>query len=86
MSYVAVSQLFTGADIFIIPTFQRPYSWEEPQWEDLLRDVRVGTARLAKTPNALHYFGPIHTIKAAIPGLIDNARCGKGFCSSQAAE
>lgn len=63
MSYVAVSQLFTGADIFIIPTFQRPYSWEEPQWEDLLRDVRVGTARLAKTSNALHYFGPIHTIK-----------------------
>ena len=45
MSYFAVSQLFTGTDIFIIPTFQRPYSWEEPQWDDLLRDVRVGTTR-----------------------------------------
>lgn len=65
MPYYAVSQLFTGTDIFIIPTFQRPYSWEEPQWDDLLRDVRVGTTRLANNPNALHYFGPIHTIRVA---------------------
>jgi hypothetical protein len=65
MSFTTVSQLFNQTDIFVIPTFQRPYAWEKPQWDDLLRDLHVATARnmLANRPGTMHYFGAIHTIQ-----------------------
>lgn len=59
MSFIAVSKLFNQTDIFVIPTFQRPFAWEEPQWQDLIRDVDVA---IGKT-NPMHYFGAIHTVK-----------------------
>ncbi len=61
--FKAVSALFAGTDIFVIPTFQRPYSWGEAQWDDLLRDIRFATARFKTNRNTTHYFGAIHTIK-----------------------
>lgn len=61
--FTAVSALFAGTDIFVIPTFQRPYSWEEAQWDDLLRDIRFAAARKRANRNTIHYFGAIHTIK-----------------------
>ncbi|HSO83404.1 DUF262 domain-containing protein [Thiocapsa sp.] len=61
--FTAVSALFASTDIFVIPTFQRPYSWEEAQWDDLLRDIRFATARFKTNRRATHYFGAIHTIK-----------------------
>ncbi|CRI65652.1 hypothetical protein THIOKS12380004 [Thiocapsa sp. KS1] len=61
--FTAVSALFAGTDIFVIPTFQRPYSWDEAQWDDLLRDIRFATARFKTNRHATHYFGAIHTIK-----------------------
>jgi hypothetical protein len=60
MSFISISQLFNQTDIFVIPTFQRPYAWEvDPQVQDLLRDVSVATGK--QIP--FHYFGAIHTIK-----------------------
>lgn len=61
--FTAVSALFSGTDIFVIPTFQRPYFWEDAQWDDLLRDIRFAAGRLKTNWNTTHYFGTIHTIK-----------------------
>ncbi len=59
--YRYISQLFAQT-VFIIPTFQRPYAWEEPQWNDLIDDLGVGAQRSAANPAWIHYFGAIHTI------------------------
>lgn len=60
MSFISISKLFNQTDIFVIPTFQRPYAWEvDPQVQDLLRDVSVATGK----QSPFHYFGAIHTIK-----------------------
>lgn len=59
---IPVSNLFIGSNIFIIPTFQRPYSWEEPQWQDLIRDLSIAADRQAIIGNTIHYFSAIHTI------------------------
>jgi len=59
--YRYISQLFAQT-VFIIPTFQRPYAWEEPQWNDLVDDLGVGALRRAASPAWIHYFGAIHTI------------------------
>ncbi len=62
---IPVSNLFIGSNIFIVPTFQRPYSWEEPQWQDLLRDLSIAVGRHAASGSAIHYFSAIHTVMVA---------------------
>ncbi len=58
-SFLPVSQLFNQSAIYVIPTFQRPYAWEKPQWADLLRDIDNAVQKKSST----HYFAAIHTIK-----------------------
>lgn len=60
---IPVGQLFLRPDIYVIPTFQRPYAWEKVQREDLRDDIITA----AKSPNPWHYFAPIHVIKVASP-------------------
>lgn len=73
MTFKAASELFTEANIFVIPTFQRPYAWEKQHREDMIRDIQVATARQHHNPNTIHYFGAIHTIQVQPdhPLLID---------------
>lgn len=40
---------------YIIPTFQRPYRWDEPQWEFLWSDV----ASIANSGGEEHFMGPL---------------------------
>ncbi len=63
MTFKAASELFTEANIFVIPTFQRPYAWENQHREDMIRDIQVATARQRHNPDTTHYFGAIHTIE-----------------------
>lgn len=56
---VQVSKLFNDSSIYIIPTFQRPYAWEDNQWDDFIEDIRTATRR----NNAYHYFAPLHVIR-----------------------
>ncbi|MBY4836920.1 DUF262 domain-containing protein [Pantoea sp. DY-5] len=39
---------------FIIPTYQRDYSWEEPHWEDLWNDINAN-----RSVDSKHYMGSI---------------------------
>lgn len=51
---VSLNDLFTNGKIYRVPPFQRDYSWEVEQWEDLWLDI----AELEKTP-LQHYMGAI---------------------------
>ena len=31
----SVTNLFNESNVYVIPTFQRPYAWEETQWDEL---------------------------------------------------
>lgn len=41
---ISVESLLDGSDLFKIPKFQRPYSWEEDQLEDFWVDVASNDA------------------------------------------
>lgn len=66
MEFIQISKLFGSKDIFVIPTFQRPYAWELPQWEDVLRDIETAVGK--KPPS--HYFGAIHTIRVDVKSAL----------------
>lgn len=44
---------------FIIPIWQRTYSWEEQQWIDLWDDIMDLNEKLQKGETAQHFMGPI---------------------------
>ena len=63
MSFVPFSSLFSSPHIYVIPTFQRPYAWEEPQWDDLIHDIQSAAAH----PDPYRYFAPIHVVEINNP-------------------
>lgn len=44
---------------FIIPIWQRTYSWEYQQWRDLWEDIMDLNEKLRKSETAQHFMGPI---------------------------
>lgn len=58
---MTVSALFSDLSIYVIPTFQRPYAWEEEQWNELIEDIQ--NAAKKTPPYDYHYFAPLHVIK-----------------------
>ena len=63
-----VAALLKGSSIFLIPHFQRAYSWEKRQWERLWSDV-LGIA--ADTGTRKHFIGPL-VCAATVPVAGDN--------------
>ena len=57
-----VHELFSMERRYVIPLFQRPYVWGEPQWDDLWNDVRE-MAELVRDPpigaRPPHFLGAI---------------------------
>ena len=51
---VPLADIFTNGKIYHVPTFQRDYSWEEENWEDLWNDILV-----SYNNNSPHYMGAI---------------------------
>lgn len=60
---VPVTNLFNASNVYVVPTFQRPYAWENTQWDELIEDIRNATR---KNP-PYHYFAPIHVVQIADP-------------------
>ncbi len=51
---VTLNDLFTNGRRFIVPEFQRDYSWKEEQWDDLWTDVLA-----IRNQDKFHYMGAI---------------------------
>ncbi|MGC8491923.1 MAG: GmrSD restriction endonuclease domain-containing protein [Syntrophobacteraceae bacterium] len=62
---ISVTNIFNDDTIYVIPAFQRPYAWEETQWDELIDDIRIASHREPK--DRYHYFAPLHVIKIADP-------------------
>jgi hypothetical protein len=63
-SLISLSSIMKDTQsIFMIPTFQRPFAWEEKQLQDLYEDIE-NTMRILKSApnNNIHYLAPIHLI------------------------
>lgn len=51
-----IQRVLEGSKQFLVPHYQRPYSWREPQWQALWRDI----ASLIDDPESKpHFLGPI---------------------------
>lgn len=57
---VSFNELMSQSGIqFVIPTWQRLYSWEDKQWEDLWDDLMNMYDRLQQGQTIEHFLGPI---------------------------
>lgn len=59
---VRVIQYFDGSKQSIIPLFQRPYTWQQENWEVLWADI-MGQYELGATDTA-HFMGAIVSVPA----------------------
>jgi len=54
-----VLDLFEGNNLFVIPTFQRPFAWEAKQVLALIHDIKQATQH----ESSIHYLAPMHLIR-----------------------
>ena len=60
-SETKLRQLIEGTKQYVVPLFQRPYSWSEKQWKTLWTDVFEQSRHEDGRP---HFFGSIVTTPA----------------------
>jgi len=58
-TFQSVLDLFEGNNLFVIPTFQRPFAWEAKQVLALIHDIEQGTQR----EGSIRYLAPMHLIR-----------------------
>lgn len=59
----SIANLFNPSTVYVIPTFQRPYAWEETQRNEMIEDIRTAAGKA----NPYHYFAPVHLIPMTNP-------------------
>jgi hypothetical protein len=59
----SVYDIFNRNVVYVVPTFQRPYAWEENQISDLINDI----SHCCDRENPYHYLSPIHLIEVNSP-------------------
>ena len=47
---VTVNEILGNGKIYKVPQFQRDYSWDSDQWDDLWNDIEI-----AEMTNNIHY-------------------------------
>jgi hypothetical protein len=55
---ISFSDIISGDNVYHVPLFQRDYSWNEPNWDDLWLDISN-----ARESNTRHYMGSIVLIR-----------------------
>src|SRR5579864_8787515 len=60
-SETKLRKLIEGTTQYVVPLFQRPYSWSEKQWKTLWSDVIDQSRHIDGRP---HFFGSIVTTPA----------------------
>jgi hypothetical protein len=70
--YASLSSFFQFEPVYRVPTYQRSYSWEQPEIEDFLRDLeKCYKQRKMTTGNEHHFFGQIVCISDTLLGTTD---------------
>ena len=59
-SETKLQKILEGTQQYLVPLFQRPYSWEKQQWENLWNDLIDLTEQETITP---HFMGSIVTLQ-----------------------
>jgi len=59
-SETKLQKILEGTQQYLVPLFQRPYSWEKQQWENLWNDLIDLTEQETMTP---HFMGSIVTLQ-----------------------
>jgi len=62
-NFDSVWNVFDRNAIYVLPTFQKPYAWEEKQLSDILKDIKIACDR----SSPYHYLPPIHLVKVDTP-------------------
>jgi len=61
----SISSLFSGANKFLIPRYQRLYAWEQSQWKDFWEDISY------HNPAQKYFFGTILLKEAGLDADFD---------------
>ncbi len=56
---ITVGELFSGSNVFRMPIFQRPYSWEEETALELFGDIHQAMERSGEPGHGDYFLGPI---------------------------
>lgn len=67
--FTPIYDLFLYGNLLVVPTFQRPYRWEEKQIITLMEDIEIGNAGGRE-----HYLSPVHLIQIDTTSEIDIER------------
>jgi Protein of unknown function DUF262 len=68
----SLGKIFSDDYAFTIPTYQRPYSWEESQARELLDDIQSALGDALSTKDPVTYF--LGSIVLAYSGSLDSPR------------
>lgn len=68
----AYNMIADPKSVYIIPAFQRPYTWDKKQIEDLLQDLEYAALRSKSPSSAHHYLSTVHLIKVPSPRDLDS--------------
>ncbi len=63
LDYLAVKQLFETQSQYIVPLYQRTYSWGEKQWQELWEDIQY----LHENQNQYHFLGSVVLMEIDTP-------------------
>ena len=64
---MTVGELFSGSNVFRMPIFQRPYSWEEETALELFGDIHQAMERSDPPGRGEYFLGPIIIAKNGSP-------------------
>ena len=59
-NFEKIRDLFDGKNLYVVPTFQRPFAWGERQIDDLWKDINKVVSQ--KDKNIVHYLSSIHLV------------------------
>jgi hypothetical protein len=68
---LTIGELFSGPNVFRMPIFQRPFSWEEETALELFGDIHQAMERAAEVESGGYFLGPIIVARSGSASPLD---------------
>ena len=68
---LTIGELFSGPNVFRMPIFQRPFSWEEETALELFGDIHQAMERYAEVESGGYFLGPIIVARSGSSSPLD---------------